>query len=533
MPIKTMQVPRPNSFRSFPLAVAITVFVVLAGISVVLSSRSTGGRFIYPLDDTYITMSIAKNFAQSGVWGVTRHEFSSASSTPLFALLLAGCYRLTGANEWWPLVLSLLSSLLALAAADRWLRPLPNWLRTLGLLAAVLFVPLYVVALTGMEHCLHIFLSLVFLWLAARGLETGETDGRLLLLAPVMVLIRFESLFLIGICAGLFLVRKRYRFGVGLLLAAGCALAADAAFLLAHGGEWLPNSILMKGVLGGKGDLLHHILVVCGRPPALLLAVPHVGVIFLALLAIYVGSRNGTSFWDRRRVALFISMAAILAHLEFAQVGWVYRYEAYLLALGDVCIFSALPSTPLRGRYSLVFALIGCLAVSVLGYRAWDATGGIRRASFNIYEQQYQMARFVSQYYPTASVAANDIGWIAFASDIRLLDLTGLADQPIFQAKRSGSYTTALMESEQRRADPEIAIVFDSWFAEHSKADLGGPSLPPGWARVGRWSISDNLVQGDSTVSFYAVRPSGVPKLRASLAAFEPSLPGSVSVLQN
>jgi hypothetical protein len=225
-------------------------------------------------------------------------------------------------------------------------------------------------------------------------------------------------------------------------------------------------------------------------------------------------------------------MAAILAHLEFARVGWVYRYEAYLLAVGIVCVFAALPLVQLRGEPSFVLALIGIVAVSVLGFRTWNATSGIQQASHNIFEQQYQMARFVRQYYPTATVAANDIGWIAFDADIRLLDLTGLADQPIFRAKRSGSYTTAVIQSEERRVAPEIAIVYDSWFGEHP-AEFGGPNLPAKWVLVRRWSISDNHFLGGPTVSFYAVQPSEVFKLKASLAAFEPSLPGSVSVLQN
>jgi hypothetical protein len=41
-----------------------------------------GGSFTYALDDAYIHLAMAKNFPL-GVWGTTRYEFSSSSSSLL------------------------------------------------------------------------------------------------------------------------------------------------------------------------------------------------------------------------------------------------------------------------------------------------------------------------------------------------------------------------------------------------------------------------------------------------------------------
>ena len=46
-------------------------------------------ELVYPLDDAYIHMAISKNLQQHGVWGVTRHQFSSTSSSILFTLLFS------------------------------------------------------------------------------------------------------------------------------------------------------------------------------------------------------------------------------------------------------------------------------------------------------------------------------------------------------------------------------------------------------------------------------------------------------------
>ncbi|MGO9387121.1 MAG: hypothetical protein ACLPWD_03630 [Methanobacterium sp.] len=44
----------------------------------VISLRLNNGHFAYGLDDAYIHMSIAENFALHGVWGVTLYGFTSS-----------------------------------------------------------------------------------------------------------------------------------------------------------------------------------------------------------------------------------------------------------------------------------------------------------------------------------------------------------------------------------------------------------------------------------------------------------------------
>lgn len=74
--------------RHWPLLVAIGMLWLVMAICFTLTIALNQGHLVYALDDTYIHMTIAKNFAQHGVWGVTKYSFSSESSSLLWTSLL-------------------------------------------------------------------------------------------------------------------------------------------------------------------------------------------------------------------------------------------------------------------------------------------------------------------------------------------------------------------------------------------------------------------------------------------------------------
>jgi hypothetical protein len=142
------------------------------------------------------------------------------------------------------------------------------------------------------------------------------------------------------------------------------------------------------------------------------------------------------------------------------------------------------------------------------------------------------MSKFVSRYYPHAAIAANDIGWITYANDVHLVDLVGLADWEVLQAKQKHEYTTSFIDSLASRRQVDIAIVYDSWFNDGQHSEFGGPALPRTWLRAARWHIEDNHFLGGDTVSFYAVKPDGIGALQSALQDYKASLPRSVQVLE-
>ncbi len=106
----------PRRISVLILCVAGTLYLALS-IHLLRAGIVATGQLTYPLDDTYITMAMARNLAFHGVWGITRSAFAPSSSCPGFLLILAAVYRLTGPTVWAPLILSLAFGLLAIFAA--------------------------------------------------------------------------------------------------------------------------------------------------------------------------------------------------------------------------------------------------------------------------------------------------------------------------------------------------------------------------------------------------------------------------------
>jgi hypothetical protein len=93
-----------RSYRPFLLAsgvLLLTVFGLYFSIR-----RATGGVFMYPIDDTFIHMVVARTVALHGNWGISGHEFESASSSILYTLILAGLFKVFSVNFFMPLAVN-------------------------------------------------------------------------------------------------------------------------------------------------------------------------------------------------------------------------------------------------------------------------------------------------------------------------------------------------------------------------------------------------------------------------------------------
>ena len=87
---------------------AIGLYLGLVGILLWVSLARTGGTFVYAQDDPYIHLALARTLADHGVWGIRPTEFTSASSSPLWTLLLAALWKLGAQAVWVPFALNIL-----------------------------------------------------------------------------------------------------------------------------------------------------------------------------------------------------------------------------------------------------------------------------------------------------------------------------------------------------------------------------------------------------------------------------------------
>jgi hypothetical protein len=289
------------------------------------------------------------------------------------------------------------------------------------------------------------------------------------------------------------------------------------AISVAQGWPPLPNSLLLKRATfeGGIVDRFGgHALRTLGEAPHLL-------VLLLAVLALtaVLPAPASARWWD----AMFV--VATLLHLQLAAIGWLFRYEAYLVAIGVVLVARhladagrAVGERPRTARLALAAAAL--VAAAPLLTRAVQSMREGPGAVKNIYEQQYQMGLFLRELPAGSTVMANDIGAVSYLADVRLVDLYGLATQETARARRGGQVDRALLTRLAAETTPAAVVVYRSWFAD---------SLPADWIEVGTWKVPDKVVVADRTVSFYATGPEPASRLAAALAAFQPRLPATVS----
>lgn len=506
--------------------------VVVAGS---LSLRQTEGHSVYALDDPYIHMAMAKNFASHGVWGVTPSHFTSSSSSPLWTLLVAVGFAIAGPHDLIPFALNLLVGCALIVVAARSLRrraPI-NGLLLLGCLLTLVFAtPLPALAFAGLEHVGHALLVVLFLDTLARLRDdpvSSSQGRRLCWLGAVLPLVRFESLFLLVFSAALLLADRRVRQAVALTTAAAIPLLIYGGLSYALGWYWLPNSVLLKGTTPSFHDL-HAALDTLGLVAVSRLRdVPAVAVL-LVLTAIAGIARYRRGARDGLQWQLTLVVLMVLAHMQYAQPQpfWFYRYEAYLIAASIVVLSSVLALYPVSETWSRLTAWravaygIALLTVGgVLGERAARSFVRIPVATRNIYEQHYQIAGFLERFYPGASVALNDIGLPSFKAGLEVFDLVGLADMDVARRKRRGFYAVDDIEELAKARGVRLAVVYDSWFINR---------LPPTWIRVASWTIQYDLVTGSPTVTFYATSPLEAATLRRNLRVFTPSLPKRVAI---
>jgi hypothetical protein len=286
-----------------------------------------------------------------------------------------------------------------------------------------------------------------------------------------------------------------------------------------HGSFFLPNPVLLKGTIPRAG--VFPFVQNAGR---VAFAAPH--LLFLWLLAIWLLVAGRLE--QRSRVLLLIFILTAVLHVFFARVGWFFRYEAYLVALAILIDGVALSESISRRKREETSLLRMALAVSLasistvfLLVRANRAIRETIPAMQNIYEQHYQMATFLREYYQEASVAANDIGAINFMADIRCLDLLGLGSAEVTRAKLSGQYDSSRIDELARSHRVQIAMIYSGWFNNE-----GG--VPTRWVEMGEWNIHGCVVCGAPVVSFYAVEPAEAERLKRNLREFSSRLPATV-----
>ncbi len=497
-----------------------------------MSLARTGGTFVYAQDDPYIHLALARTLADHGVWGIRPTEFASASSSPLWTLLLAALWKLGAHAVWVPFALNVLFGGVLLVVAGTHVARAFRPAHAAALLCALVVVtPMPTLAFIGMEHTLQVLLVLVFARQAAQRLA-GERSDWLgpSVVAALMVATRYESLFLVAVAGAILLWQGRIRAVVCLGVAAAVPVATFALYSVAHGGLVLPNSVLMKSGPGRFSTVGAGVSAVATdwlaignlflRPSLLVLTL---GVLIGLLLT--PSARLTSASRSAWLAVLFLGTS--LLHACLVKVEWFYRYEAYLMALGMLAIagLAALlewPAGTPRKRTALwhpaTAPLLALLALP-LGVRGLTALSTTVPATESIHAQQVQMGQFFQRYYAGRSVAVNDIGAVAWYSTSPLLDIVGLASQRVADLKRHDALDAGSLGTLADEQAVEAVAVYEKPFAA---------ILPRSWVKVGEWTRAGTIGVSEPTVAFLARTDGDADRLRRALESYAVMLPNGV-----
>ncbi len=532
----------PTRTGFFPWATGM--YLVATAVLLALGLRRTHGTFVYVIDDPAIHLSVAQNLVHHATWGVTPHHFQSASSSPVWTLLLAlSIGILPFARDYLPLALNLLAGLWLLRVVDRsqaFLRPSArrplHVLATFVIVTFVLYLP--GLAMTGMEHTLHsaLVLSAVILF-------HQQFTGRLsrwprwlpYVLIAVATLTRFETAMLavgIGVAALAQCIprwapdvpapswRSRFPTVVGIGAASGVPVLLFAGFNTAMGQGLLPNSVLDKSQFTGVDFVqpfgFQNITARFAQDPL----IPVLAFVALGYLALCRAGQNRNVF------PAVVMVVATTLHMTFANVGWFERYQIYLIVLGvytAVAILTEVTADLPAMRVKTIrsgIAVITCLAVVLAPYK-WADLHFTPLAIDDTYRQRYQAARFLEQYYKGQSVATGELGYISLYHQGPITDLLGLGDYEVLRHRQTGHYQKEDFAQLARERRFKVVAAYPTTF---------GPHIPDNWIAVGTWAIKGRTFTAYTPEFwFFATTPEEVRPLQAHLRDYARKLPAGVT----
>lgn len=367
---------------------------------------------------------------------------------------------------------------------------------------------------TGMEHSLQVLVVAVIVWGLILVINENKVHSWLLIAIGIAPLIRYENLA-VSMAALLFLaLNKHYLKSLLISAAIVVSLGLFSIFLLANGQEIIPASVLVKSNLVNEGfidSLINNCLV---NLQTWFGVVSIILIIFLAAL-ILLAKMNLT----RRRLAL-VTILGVILHLIFGRTGW-FRYEIYaltFLSLVTIYLVGSLISPKLDQARPLkplaLFTTLVSISIAFSNLPYVILLAYVPTSSNNVFNQQYQMHRFATDFFQGPS-AANDIGYLTYKNDAYVLDLYGLASHEAYNYRMAGE-PGDWMEILTTAHGVELVMIYEDWY----------PDIPDSWVKVGDLIYSGRKITiANTKVAFFATSANAANAIQNNLQDFIPTLP--------
>ncbi len=331
----------------WPVATSLIILWISILVILMVSLKLNHGTFTYALDDAYIHLAIAKNYATYGIWGVTKYQFSSSASSILWPILISLIFLVTGVNNLVPLILNIILGSITLIIVYYILKSfkIPQKYNFMALLAVIFFAPIPYLIFIGMEHILQIILVIPFTYLSIQILIKDDYNRLnyilLIILAVFMSLVRYESLILILIISLLFLLKKKFVYSASIMIFGLIPIIIYGVISTMNGWYFLPNSLLIKSsLLNSATDASFHQLLYnyysSLYPNTFTHQIAFISSIIATVLVLSLALfrfKNKSTIWDAPFSWLSIGGVMVLIQLLFIDNSWPLRYTSYLVVM--------------------------------------------------------------------------------------------------------------------------------------------------------------------------------------------------------
>ncbi|MDR6548654.1 hypothetical protein J2810_004744 [Chryseobacterium rhizosphaerae] len=515
--------------KSFLITAAIFFGICFIYILIMLST--TEHYFTYLLDDAYIHMAIAKNFAVHGIWGMTRYAFSSSSSSPVFTLILSALIFLFGDHALIPLIFNLVSVGLLIVILNKYYSLFFNQNRSIvwACLFSLFFAVLHVQIVTGMEHILQTLMIAINMycfkkWSDSEGKDRISQYGFYFTLLS-LGLIRFESMFYFVSLAFVFMLIRKWKDSALVLVCGFVPIFLFGYINYPKSGYFFPNSVIAKGsLIDFSGSIPMQIIDLVLKKVILNTSFYKIGLfpLMISMVLLYKDYQKKLSFQKiiANNFLIVAWNSTFILHSLFGEIKGQFRYEAYLLVAFAMVLIPKLTSffaQPLQFfRKERIIGISILANVLLLVYKSGHAHMLIANGSANIYEQQIQSARFLKKYYNSSKVVANDIGAICYFTDIHLLDFMGLGSKEMLPFRTKDKRPDDQFENFLTRSAVEnqyqLAIAYEEWLDGHT---------PKNWKKVAYLEVGGkNVVLGEKHLFIYSINPEIHNSLQQNIRNF-------------
>ena len=466
-------------------------FAALLGIGYFLAVSALTYRVGFPLDDAWIHLTYARNFALHGEWAFRLGQGSAGSTSPLWTALLSFGYLIRLSPYIWTFFLGWVVLSVMSIRAEQIARRILTSYRTnipwVGLFIALAW-HLTWSATSGMETLLHGLLVLVVLGMLMEDSRQYMTLG---LLTGLSVWVRPDGLTLLGpILLVAFLQNKTYRSrGAAFLKVAvgfGTLFGFFLLFNLALSGSPMPNTFYAKQA--EYAEYLRSMTLAARLTDYILPLIASPFIVLLPGLFLWVykiiheknwGALAGL-VWALGYIGIYFMRLPAYQHGRYIIPAFPILYLWGMLGMMDYV-------SSRRANQRIAFLWLTSLVLFIVAFQWVGAKQNAEDVVF-VETQMVQTARWINENLPSDAVlGVHDIGAIGYFTQNPILDLAGLITPDVVPFIRDEAQLGAYLNV----SDTEYLVTFPDWY----------PQLIMGQTRI--FEADTNLYPYDDKMSVY------------------------------